>query len=79
MAVYLSIFQMYAQKRYPRSIRNIAGDGRYCLVSKCKTPWRILLFPDATSRQKKIDEWERGHGCCSGDCVGSHELAELNS
>jgi hypothetical protein len=78
MGVYSTCWQQYAAKRFPRSTRFIYGDGRFALISRCRVPWRILLFSDTCSRQAKLDQWTTANCCNALDCFGEHEVTDLD-
>lgn len=72
----MSEFQQLAAKRWPRSAarRRIFGDGAFALIIMCQFPGKILLFPTAAARLRKLEQLDRG---CCGDCTSDHKVAEL--
>lgn len=73
----MSAFQEMANKRWPRSAarRRIWGDGAFAICIGCSFPGRILLYPTAEARRRKLEQLD--HGCGAADCTGEHVLAEL--
>ncbi len=72
----MSAFQEAANKRWPRSAarRRIFGDGAFAMIIMCQYPGKILLFPTAAARLRKLEQLDRG--CCC-DCTSDHKVAEL--
>jgi hypothetical protein len=72
----MSIWQTKAALRFPHTARRarIFGDGQFVLAIDCGNP-KILLYPDASRRQKKLIAIDRG---CGYECHDKHFLLELD-
>jgi hypothetical protein len=71
----MSIYQQLAAARFPNSAKRarIFGDGPYVLGIACGKP-KILLYPTAEARLKKLQQIDRG---CGYACRDEHDLFQL--
>lgn len=71
-------FSAEAARRFPFSAQNgrIRGTGRFVLLSKCRTPWRIFCFTTAERRAEYVDTWQRT-GCGDPRCTFDHTTENL--
>jgi hypothetical protein len=72
----MSIHQLRAAVQYSRIAKRgrVYGDGKFVLGIHCGEQPKILLYPTAEARQRKLEQIERG---CGYGCMGDHQITEL--